>query len=144
MTILLIFKTGNKWAKIGKLINNRSDVQIKNRFHSLQRKIKIQEEMDRCLDIDKIDLLNYSTEYDSSYETFTKSSVYQQNSQISNVEDFIFVDDRNDYLSVMNKFRPSALNFSKTSYQDSMNKRMCNSFRSISAYTNDNFYTQGY
>ena len=40
------------------MINNRSDVEVKNRFHSLDKKIKIQEEMIRFLDVDQFGLLN--------------------------------------------------------------------------------------
>lgn len=41
---------GNKWAKIGKIINGRSDVEVKNHFYALQRKVKNEEEMMRCLE----------------------------------------------------------------------------------------------
>ena len=41
---------GNKWAKIGKIINGRSDVEVKNHYYALQRKVKNEEEMMRCLE----------------------------------------------------------------------------------------------
>lgn len=37
-------KVGNKWAMIGKLLKGRSDVDVKNRFFSTQRKRKIEED----------------------------------------------------------------------------------------------------
>ena len=46
----LQIKHGNKWTKIGKMLKNRSDVEVKNHYYLLQRKIRSQEELFRCFE----------------------------------------------------------------------------------------------
>ena len=46
----LQIKHGNKWTKIGKMLKNRSDVEVKNHYYLLQRKVRSQEELFRCFE----------------------------------------------------------------------------------------------
>ena len=137
LLIQLQAEIGNKWAMIGKILKGRSDVDVKNRFFSTQRKRKAEEDEE---DIRRSLMIKTPNEYLPQETTYHQMYPYQTNeapnmpsSQFVPEPNYTYTNmscppqpsyllkseaDLNLYYNSINNFRPSGLSVERTAPVD--------------------------
>lgn len=113
---------GNKWAKIGMLMNGRSDVEVKNHYFVLQRKNNAQEKMSNLFNT-AMDSVQSIVEPNNNLKT-TGPTIIEQTTFHHSTNSHSPIDpscllvppfsptsqhDASTYLKIMNKNRPPGL-----------------------------------